>query len=412
MRKMSMFLCLMAALGLLMGSVRECAADSAEVLPKGVKRIGITSNFFLPIEQRYDEDGNKEPLAADYNQVLDSNIFQELALIEASGGMPSGSATLGASVVDFRYDITEITMDFQYGLTDRFSAGISVPYRFFQNNVQTSVDTTNATIGINPAYGTAGDPFGVPIIPIAAGGVRDDALATEFVQQTLEQNYGYDRIENVSNNGLLDMRLGGRYKYFNNENWRLAVTTGVKIPTGKVDDPDNLSDFGFGSGTWTPFLHLNQDYIGIKNLVLNCTIRYDLVLPHEETLRVPDSADQPITANKEKVSRNIGDGIELEFSGAYQLRPDLTASLLYRYGYWMKDKVSGDLGYNYESLEEDTNGSEHIGIVGLSYSTLPLFTEKKFPVPIDVGVFYRNRFAGKNGALASQYIGLNLGLYF
>lgn len=412
MRKASVLLCLVTILGLLSWSAREVLADSAEVLPKGVKKVGLSSNFFLPIEKRYDESGDKEPLAADFNQVLDRNIFQEFALLEAALGMPSGSAILGTSVVDYEYHITEITLDFQYGLTDRLSAGISIPYRFFKNKVSTKVDTAGATMGINMAYGTAGDSFGVPIIPIAAGGVKDDSLATEFAQQTLEQNYGYDRIDDVSQNGVLDMSVGGRYQYFNSENWRLAVTGGVRIPTGKVDDPDNLADFGFGSGTWTPFLNLNQDYIGIKNLVLNATFRYSLVLPHEETLRVPESADQPITANKEKVDRNIGDSIELEFSGTYKLRPDLTASLLYRYGYWMKDNISGDLGYNYESLEEGTNCSEHIGIVGISYSTLSLFTEKKFPVPIEVGVFYRNRFAGKNEALASQYIGLNLGVYF
>ena len=412
MRKSAVLLSLAAAVSMFAGLPRNIWADSAEVLPKGVKKVGLSSDFYLPVQDRYNEEGDKEPLATDFNEVLDSGIFVELSAIESAFGMPSGSAAIGTSVVDFEYSFTEVTFDFQYGLTDKLTVGLSAPYRFFKNKVSASVDTTNATIGVNPAYGTPADKFGVPVIPVAAGGVQSDAAATEFVQQTLVEGYGYDRLESVSQQGFLDISLGGRYQYLKNENWRLAVTGGVKVPTGKVDDPDNLADFGFGSGTWMPFVHLNQDYVGIKNLVLNGTFRYELLLPHKETLRVLLSPDQPISANKEEVDLDLGDIIELEFSGAYELRRDLTASALYRYVHSMKDKVSGNLGYNYAALEEDTDSTEHIGILELSYSTLPLFQDKKFPVPLEAGISYRNRFAGKNNVNASQYIGLTLGIYF
>ena len=412
MRKSVVLLSLAAAVSMIAGSPRDILADSADVLPKGVKKVGLTSNFFLPVQDRYNEEGDKEPLATDFNEVLGGNIFPELSAIESAFGMPSGSANIGTSVVDFEYNFTEITFDFQYGLTDKLTVGLSAPYRFFKNKVSARVDTTKATVGLNPAYGTPADKFGVPVIPVAVGGVQNDDAATEFVLQTLEQGYGYDRLEDVSQQGFLDISLGGRYQYFKNETWRLAVTAGVKVPTGKVDDPDNLADFGFGSGTWTPFVNLNQDYVGIKNLVLNGTLRYNLLLPHKETLRVLISPDRPITADKEEVDRDLGDVMELECSGVYSLRRDLTASALYRYVHSLKDEVSGTQGFNYAALEEDTDITEHVGIIGLSYSTLPLYQEKKFPVPLEFGISYRNRFAGKNNVNASQYVGLTLGVYF
>jgi len=207
------------------------------------------------------------------------------------------------------------------------------------------------------------------------------------------------------------VEVGFRYQYFKTEKWRLAFTGAVRFPTGEVDDPDNLVDTEFGEGVWAALFQFQNDYIGIENLVLNATFRYELKFPDEEELRVPDDVNQPITSNKEKVDRDLGDVIELELEGTYQFLEGLSLSLLYEFEYGFKDDVSGNLGFNYESLEDETDFRSHIGIVGLHYSTIPRFQKKKFPVPLDVFVKYRNRFAGKNRA-KSQWIGVGLSVYF
>jgi hypothetical protein len=78
----------------------------------------------------------------------------------------------------------------------------------------------------------------------------------------------------------------------------------------------------------------------------------------------------------------------------------------------MKDRVSGSMGFNYQSLEEETDWTEHIFFVGLGYSTVPLYREKKFSVPLTASVRYRNRFAGSNNAWKSEYIGINIAVFF
>jgi hypothetical protein len=80
-------------------------ADNAEVLPKGVSSIMVNSKFYLSISQRYDSHGNREDLAADYNANLNSEIFPALALVESGFGMPSGSASVGSSVVSMKYNL-------------------------------------------------------------------------------------------------------------------------------------------------------------------------------------------------------------------------------------------------------------------------------------------------------------------
>jgi len=385
-------------------------ADTAEVLPKGVSVINLNSELYFPIDERYDPNGDTEDIAADFNANLNSTVFRDLALMEAAFMMPPGSATLGSSVVSFEYEAYVFEFKFYHGITDRLTAGINIPYWVMKNKVNARVDSSTATVGTNPYLGMPGDPFGgAPFIPISLGG---QPLTTDDVQDLLVREYGYKKIEPWSKDGLSDIEVGIRYQYLNTENWRLACTAGVILPTGVEDDPDNLVDYGFGSGTYAPFLSLHTDYVGIKNLLLDLTLHYELYLPHHEELRVPEDPNHPITVNKERVDRDLGDVFEAEAECQYQFTEGLSGFAIYKYGQKLKDGISGDGGFSYEALEDETNYTEHVAKVGLTYSTIPLYQEKKFPVPMTLSISYRNRFAGSNNVFKSEYIGLSVSVYF
>jgi hypothetical protein len=70
------------------------------------------------------------------------------------------------------------------------------------------------------------------------------------------------------------------------------------------------------------------------------------------------------------------------------------------------------MGFAYESLEAETRSKAHDLKIGLSYSTLPLFLEKKFPIPMSLDVAYRHRFAGSDNAMKSRYFSAGLNIYF
>lgn len=390
-------------------------ADNAEVLPKGVSRLGVETSFYFPIDQRYNPDGNVEDIAIDFNTSLNSSVFPALSLVETAFGMPAGSATMGSSVVSFEYSFQNINLALQYGVTDKLSAGIVIPYRWEGNDVSAILNTSSATVGKNATINS--------LAPLAFPGTVP--LTTEDVQNLLGNGldinsdgtidvpgFGFKRFETWSDNGFLDIEAGLRYQYLKTEGWRLAFTGGARFPTGKVDDPDNLVDYGRGSGAFTLLFRFNNDYTGIKNLVLNGTVRYDLVLPDRETRRVPDDVNRPLTDNKEEVKRNLGDVVELEASGKYTFLEGFNVSLLYKYGFKFKDHISGDQGFLYESLEDETDYKEHIYTAGLSYTTVPMYMEKRFPVPLDVSISYRNRFAGANNIFKSEYVGLGVQIFF
>jgi hypothetical protein len=416
------------------GMAALSSADDAVVLPKGVFSVNTEGQFYMPIDKRFNRDGHVEDSAIDYNTNLNSTLFPALRFLELPPpngfGMPAGSASIGNSVVKFKYDVTNLNFLFAYGLTDKLTFGIYFPYQWVTHHVDARVDNTNATVARNPFLGDAGDPFqGAPLVPAALLSqmglspqqIGQLKLTTEDVQALLGNGldignvhvpgFGYKRFETWSDSGLCDIEAGAKYQYFRNDNWRLAAGGGLRFPTGSLADIDSLQARAFGAGNWGLLFRLYNDYTGIKNLVLNTTLRYDHMLSAHKTFRIPPSVHEPITDIKETVDIKHGDVVEVEVSGNYELVKGVKVSVLYKYGFAQKDQVIGSQG-DIPSLEDETDYTEHVYVIGLSYSTIPLYMEKKFPVPFIASIAYRNRFAGSNLIFKSQFVSASLQFFF
>jgi hypothetical protein len=415
-RKSVIVACLLMWVFFVQGIAGLSYADTAEVLPKGVSRASLEGKFYLPIDERFNPDGDTEDIAVDANTSLNSRVFPGLSQLETFFRLPSGSATLGNSVVSYTYDVVISEFLFQYGVTDRLTAGVLIPYMWITNHVDARLDTATATVGKSPRLGSlvplGAIPEAVPLTTDDVQHILGTGLDINSDGKVDVPGFGFKRVETWSDHGIGDIDVGFRYQYLKTDNWRLAVTDGVRFPTGQVDDPDSLVDFAIGKGAYALFFHFNHDYLGINNLVLNGTLRYILVLPDRKVRRIPTSVNQPVTATKLKVDRDLGDEFEFEGSGVYTLFKGLSVSGLYQFSFKLKDEVSGPQGLSFKALEDETDWTSHIFIGGLSYSTIPLYREKKFPWPLTASLLYRNRFAGSNNILKSQYLSLTLAVFF
>jgi hypothetical protein len=404
---------------------KDCMAENAEVLPKGRSAFFVEGKIYFPTKEKFGPDGDEEDIAADLNTNLNRNVFPALGTLEGALGLPPGFANLGATQVDFEYDFTIFEFNYFYGLTDNLSVGLKVPYWHVENKVDASLDTQNATFGKNPFFGLAPPPAGAaPFLPLPAYGGPGVPLTATDVQNLIGKGldvngdgridipgYGFKKVKTWDKDGISDIETGLRYQYYKSNNWRLAVTGGIRWPTGREDDPDSLVDYPLGTGTYAGLLRLHQDYIGTKNLLLSATLKYDWYLPDKNYVRVPDDVDQPLTTNKERVDRDIGDFFELEVNGSYEFLQGLSFVAMYKYGYKWRDSVSGDEGFDYDSLEAETSQKSHEYRIALEYSTIPLFLANQFPLPIKAFVGYRSRFDGEN-VLKTDYIWTGLTVYF
>ena len=423
--------------------VRTVHADSAGVLPKGRTSVGLDYLYYFPTTKRFDPDGNAVDITSGINgRSLNSTIFPQLAPLNPLVG---GQASIGDAFVSFEYRYDVLDFGLLYGITDRLTAGIYVPYFWGQNNVKAELNSgpgSSANVGLR--VGPPVGPCTAPVLPLTCPNTRP--FTTADVQQLLGPGlpgipgFGYKPVQNFSASGFGDVAVAAKYQYLRTQDWELAVTGGVRFPTGRADDPDNLSDVYWSSGAYALLFRFHHDYtisnlwretsarpadspkvLGAGDLILDFTFRYNLVLPDTTTLRGATPED-PISNIRAQVHRDLGDQFEFEVSALYSppILRGLSLSALYKYGFKLKDHISGPPGFPNQAQEQDTNSTEQIYIVRANYSTLPLYLEKQFPIPLVISLYYRDRFAGSGAVvvgspsqvLKTRFIGVGLGVLF
>jgi hypothetical protein len=423
-------------------SARTARADDAAVLPRGRSLIGAENQFFFPTEQRWGPKGDPEDLAAAFNdRALDSSVFPLLSPLNAF--VANGRASLGDTSVRFEYHYNVLDIIAAYGITDRLTVGVAVPYYWVKNDVRVAVNSgagSSANVGLRTGPGAGPCALPSPVLPLACPNTR--RITTEDVQQILGPGlpgiagFGFKPVEDYSADGFGDIVVGAKYQYLKTDNWRLAATAGVRLPTGRQDDPDDLSDIYWSTGAYAIQARLHNDFLlsslwnkrtaapgGLDvlrtgDLLLDLTFRYDWVLPDHATMRI--GAPGTLTTNRERVYRDLGDKFELEASGQYVVWSGLSVSALYKYGFKLEDRITSHRGFPTRFLEDDSDSTEHIYIARLNYSTLPLYMEGRFPIPVNVFVAYRDRFAGSGPSTAgspsqvlkTRYIAVGLQIVF
>jgi hypothetical protein len=397
--------------------------------------INEVFTYYPSWDKQFNNQGDVESLAYDYNRELDSQVFSLLEplepLLELFGVVENPS--LGRSIVDFEKNAGIFNILVSHAFTDNITIGLKIPYWTFKNKVKASLDSSSANSAWNPILldpnlvdprnaaivamnPTLAEAEFLPTALLSVVGYSDNEIdqlkvTSEDVINLLSTEYGYKRFETWSEKGIGDIELGLKYKYFENEKWRLALQAGSSLPTGREDDPDNLVDYGFGGGSYGFVLGFQNDFVGIQDFVLNGTIRYTNMLSNKETLRVPDDPGYPITVKKERVDRDQGDILELELSAGYKLSEGFGISATYGGFFKEKDSAKGEDGGHLPGLEEETSQTGHTLLVGISYNNLDRFQKKLSRVPFQVSLGHWHRFAGKNLNKA-QYISFKGVLFF
>lgn len=374
----------------------------------------MQTDVAIPWDKRFTSGGGSEPYGQPFTGSLNSSLIP---------GLPPG-ASFGQSAVDVERSGTQVLFQPAYGVTDRLSIGLNIPVFSFRNNVNPMVNSgpgSGATVGFNPLV-----PGG--IAPLFVPGTR--RATAQDINNLLGSRFGLKPIQSWNEAGIGDIEVGGRYQYYKGEVVRAAFTGGARFPTGQIDDPDNLADSPFGKGVYallaqfqTDFMH-QADGLGKRlgfpdprEWFINTTARYTYNVPTTQNLRVCPGGG-PFCNVHDDVHTKIGDEVQLEMSGRYGVFiRGLNFTPLYMFGYKFKDHYSGDKGLDYGALNqqlENTRGeaTQHILLLQLTYTTIPLFVEKQFPLPLVFSVQWRDRFAGSGGLPKNQLIGFTVQAFF
>ena len=378
------------------------ALDSAAVLPQGMFAVFGDNRFYSPVNEVFNQNGDKQSLAAPFNNVPLSALF----------GAPPG-INLGTSVVTIDQKRIDLEYTLAYGLTDRLTIGAIIPYAPLAN---TSFSFSNNTAGANFGF----VPNTLTPCPLAVPGCQPANLST--INRALAQA-GFKPLGNRQESGFGNVKVGGRYQYYTGSHYRAAFTGGAILPTGNERDPDDLLGQSLGNDAWGLWFQLQNDLMFQRpglgkqlgfpdagDFFLNYTLKYDMSFADKQEVRICPITN-PICPTKANLNRNLGDTVTVEFGPAVGLAKGLILSGFYRYIYKMKDDFSGPAGVPVETLEQFSSQQSHEWRVDLNFTSIPWVTERKFGLPFVIGVSYRERFAGDNFVNVSRYIGFSFALY-
>ncbi len=373
------------------------AMPSAAVLPKGVRNLSF-KGIIASGTEAYNNDGTTQVLADPFFQNLDFENFLkgELDPVDRAGiqakmdalgfnaddsfGSTSGNVNVVANV-----SVPVLA----YGVTDKFTVAVAVPFAKTKTNVSTGVTHANK------------EKFEQFRNEIASSAPLKDSEFYEKISDPINykiKDYNYEPLENQDVNKLGDIKLVAKYKTF--EDIQNVVTMGLEVtlPTGEEINPNKVVDIAGGDGQTDVGLGVNYDFLMHRYWTLAAGASYTAQLPDHVARRVPERSDSTLSPDLDNnVNRDLGDvwGTTLGLKYAYR---GFSIGSAYAFQYKDTDSYSGTEyeTSRYDWLSINTTENMHTALLEVGYDTITLYKEGGFPVPLSVKISHSRVLAGKN----------------
>lgn len=403
MRNMLIKRCIFSAITILAVSKAHSQSSSA-VLPQGVWHPSLRYGIISEVSNRYDNTGAYQSVGR-LNQVFDGQSigtfvpeFQQLTnFLEATYPNSNYVDQLFVGSLEFEANaVAQYTAPvLAYGVSRRLSVGVGIPIVNLQAEV---VATQTGASNVQALRNELSQNGLIELNPQLAQGFNDleNANLVESFHNTLRQK-GYVVPNAVNRTVVGDIQLVGVYQYWENKKWTLYQQTTLNLPTGPEDNPDDFLDIPVFHQTWLK-LQFHQDYSLTRKWTLGSHAGYTWKLPDTSLKRVPENENDmlPDASRKERVSRDLGDSVNVGLSSNYWLTHYLNLGGGYEYTYKNSDDYSGTRGYNYDLLSRDTESDAHKISITAQFSTLNWYFTNQFQVPFILSYGFSDVVAGTN----------------
>ena len=405
---------------LLLLAIPTWALESAKVLPKGVRRVNIKA-LRVDLARKYNDSGVlinlAQPLMKDitFKDVLKSKQGIENTKLRAflHENNIEHEQVLGSLSADLKGGMRVIAPVVAWGITERITVAAAAPFYMARTEVAVGyrADDNNAQNFLNllssPQYNQVA----------AAREAYDkfsDGVAT--LNNKLDDN-GYQRLNAWEDKAFGDITLAVKTSILGDatSKLRLANLTGVVIPTGRVDDPDVLTDVPFGDGSWDVFAGVMCDQQLANGLFLNQFAKFTYQHDTKRMMRLK-TADEAIEVEKAQVTLKPGNKFDLGASVQWESETGLELGLGYEFNRKQSDVYQADTAVASE-LGKDTFTQANNLEIKLGFSTIPAFKRKQIAVPFNVSVQYKRvvdskLLAANRNVAATQLFVLDMNLYF
>lgn len=367
-------------------------ADSTQVLPRG--RSLVSLDYVQDrIDRAFDSHGSNRPLGFQIDQQNITNLAEPLFNAKYLLPLAFDSLNLAMTSMDASVAVDMAIFSYQYGLSDDLTLGVGFPYFLRAQgdaNFRTDLWTTAAAQGL-----------GFPPGPVAM---------TRDAQHLLRDLFGFRRIENWSGEpGMGDLRVGLKYRFLNDENFKAAAGVWVTIPVGRTDNEKILTDIKYGNGYYDTGLYVMADFVPVKTFTLNFTGRYIINWPTHRGIYVLDeSLPQFVKAEFPTLHRfgklDPGDYYELETEGFLAVASGINIFAGFCYHQSVADTMEGDEVPITEVMFANLRA-------GASFNSLEAVMAKKPKLPFILTLFGERVLSGENTTL-DNHLGLSVKIVF
>ncbi|MBL7717114.1 MAG: hypothetical protein JNL01_16745 [Bdellovibrionales bacterium] len=380
--------------------------ESTKVLPKKIRNPRF-KNVFTSITGRFSGDGIEQPLGQRLNKTVSWNdvinaqptqadkdsivgILNDAGLtdLNASPGQTSGVVNTYAQVM---------APVLAYGVTDSYTLAVAVPIY----TVRVDSDAGFIRAGQGQQFVDQAASVNVEKGNEAAGKLNN------AIQEKLKR-LGYKPIEDQTLNVLGDLRLVGKYLFYQDEIKTLTLKHEATLPTGRTPDPDNVLAIPIGDGQWDAGLSLITDVKLAPMIRLNAFGGYIAQLPATMTRRLPTSPTDSLSADKEGVIVDLGDILVGGTSVNYEVQGSpFSIGVGYQFQRMAKASVKDGVfeSSRYRLLENELPVRIlHSGLVMAGFSTVDMYKRKKFIAPIQANLAYSRALAGVNATTNSMLL--------
>jgi len=375
------------------------SAQYYSTVPQGVRLIN-TRNIQSTIKSSFNHSQIETPNAFEIDagienlMAIDNEIVQDAISVLAPYKKALSAVSLGTHRIEAVADIDVDVFAFAYGITDRVTAYIGLPV--YDANVKVKYKTVNRSSNKEVAailQSINDDDYAQTLGNIIENFYNIDE---NIIQSAIVNTLGYDELGDWSAQGIGDTELGIMYNFLNEDTYGMKWTLGVTLPTGYVDDPDQLQDIGFGDGQADIFFEIGGGYRLNNKTIINAWTRYTYQAESEKSLRAPISDQVFINDTKSLYTEKLGNKIklgldtEIAVNDWFILQPSTT------YSYTEQTRYSSNDSDANRRLAANTEASAQTVKLLAKVSTVKLFNQKKFILPAQISISQEKMVSGMN----------------
>ncbi len=401
---------ILSSLGLLSGMAQ--GFEHTKTLPKGIRSV-IFRTVHTELNEKTNGSGVKEslekPLNKDYKfsdamkNDSETKKNRNRAYLAKEGF--NEDDPLGRMNADLTGQVTVFAPIVSYGLSEKFTLAIAIPIYRASMDVELGFEPSEEAQGF---LNSLAEPHSNKAsIARDQGQKLNDAVGE--LNQKLADN-GFKQLGYWSETGLGDMTLAGKYRFFETSFLKIATTTGAVLPTGRTDDPDNLTDIPFGDGTWDIFSSLSFDQPIGAGFFFNQYGKYTYQAPARRSVRL-ETDDEAIEVDKRFVDYKMGDKVDAGISLQWESQNGMGAGLGYTYYRKLGDDYKVDPDVVENELEENTDQFATHAEAKVSFSGVPAYRSGAIPVPFSTGIEYKRHLSSINMPV-SDLVTFDMAVYF